>query len=161
MASSGLEAYMEGVPGGKVPRGRMILPRVLIKFYRSRQGRRGVPERGNYLASAYADRRDSTVSAADIEGVTTFTKQRQYRLLRDISYPVADADTEDPPWGDELSTHPVGMAVAPAPIRTAGSGVQRGMLLEDTETGQVFSVDGVTREGHREIVVRCGAERTY
>ena len=153
---------MRGVPGGKPPRKRMLLPRVLIKFYRSQKGRRGVPDSSNYIASAYADRKDRSVAAADIEGVTTFSKERQYRLLRDISYRGKDPDADtEPPWQDELSTHPAGMAVAPAPVKTAGSGVQRGMLLEDTETGQVFSVEGVTREGDREIIVRCGAERTY
>ena len=167
MTPSSIPPYLTAnLPGGKVPRRPEILPRVLIKLYRSRKGKSSVsgrPGEENYLASAYADRRDRNVAAADIEGVTTFSKQREYRVLRDTKFRGRDDDEVRMPSTGKLGTQAPGGAVSPAPTKAWGSGAERGMLLVDTETGQVFGIDGIRRDptNDRFVILEAGAERTY
>lgn len=157
-----VDAYMQGVHAD--PRKmRPMTPRVLVKFYRSRKGKSAATSEDTYLGSAYAHRRDRNVAVSEIEGVTSFAKERQYRLLRDIKYRRPDDDRVETFGEAALGSQPLGSQPSPAPVASLGSGAERGMLLQDGETKQLFTVEGITRDpmDDRFVIVRCGAERTF
>ena len=137
--------------------------RVLVKFYRSRKGKSAVPAKDLFVGSGYAERRDRNVASADVEGVTTFRKAREYRMLRDIKFRGPDDDQVSTFGEAAMGTQAMGSEPSPAPSRNLGSGVTRGLMLEDTETGQLYSVDGVKRDtgNDRLIIIECGSERTF
>lgn len=161
-----LKPYMQGVhgnaPSGAMRSGR-ILPRVPVRIYRQTpRGQQSSP-RNQLLASALAHRRDRTVSATDVEGVVQYTQERQYVLRRDITFnKVAGGRQEEPLGYEAVGFYPLGDGQRRMPAQTtAGAQAARGMLIEDAETGQVFGIEGITRDpmDDRLIVIHCGQER--
>ena len=159
-----LAPYMQGIHG-KVPARRKILPRVRIRLYRAPVTGQRFEAEENFLAEGYAHRQDRNVASGEVEGVVVYTKQREYKLLRDIRYKLPDAEQGDGCEGMGLGASTLGecaLGGAQAPPGTGIRGVQaqRGMLLKDAETNQVFQVSGITREpAGRMITISCGEER--
>ena len=161
MAKSVLASYMQGQTGD--PRKPPMPARVLVQFYRSRKGKSAVPGEDTYLGSAYSHRRDRNVASAEVEGVMSFARERQYRMLRTIRFRRPDDDTVTTLGEAAFGSEALGAQPSPPPVAAIGSPAARGMLLLDTETRQVFTVEGVLRDPQddRHVIVRCGAERTF
>lgn len=157
----GLEPYMQGVESMPNPK-QDILPRVKIRLFRPAPRGRQIAEDSNLLATAFAHRRDKTVSAAEVEGVVTFVKQRQYVLLRDIRIPISRPEGPESLGREELGTEALGNQPVPQATKVLGAQAAKGLLVEDTETGQTYTISGLTRDPvDRLVVIHCEQERTF
>ena len=111
----------------------------------------------NVISTDYAHRRDRRESTIEVDGVTTFSIERQYLVQKDTEYIVEPKINQDAFGKDHFgATSFGGNHPSEPPVARDGSNANRGLILRDDETKETFSISGTTRlPDERIVVIHC------
>ena len=133
---------------------------LLIKIYRQAPAREDgevSPLAERFLGEDYAYRRDRRVVTSEIGDTQVYETRREYVTRREEEYEIDVPPPQGVGYG-LVGSDPIGGAAPNVdPVTAAeGSNAQIGLLLEDTETGELFDITGVTlMPDRRNEVIHC------
>ena len=113
------------------------------------------------ISQDYAHRRDRRVSQGELaSGFQTFGTVREYIVRKDTVYTLPDNDRVTPLGNAEMGTEPLGSEPSPPATARDGANAKAGLLLRDDETGEFFTITGVTlMPDNKREVLHCDAVR--
>ena len=114
------------------------------------------------VSNDYAHRMDRREVSVEIDGVKTWSIERQYIVGKDVDETWMQEIESDSFGSNSFGDQPFGgVEPNPLPVIKHGSQAEKGFTLRDDETDETFTITGITRlPDERNLVIHCTADQT-